>query len=78
VSLGGAAIEVEADAEVPSTRIALELRPVGVALQPVTIDAGVRHARRLESGAWHVGLEFTDLSPADRTALDRIIRRFAT
>jgi len=78
VSHGGAAIRVAAEAEVPSDRVVLELRTVGAALPPITVAATVRHARRLMDDEWHVGLEFTDLSPTDRTTLDRMIRVFAT
>lgn len=78
VSMGGAAIEVDPDADVPAARVVLELRPVGSALDPVGVDAEVRHARRLETGAWHVGLRFGDLTPTQRDALDKMLRLFAT
>mgnify|MGYP000038168932 CR=1 FL=1 len=78
VSMGGVAIEIDPEVDVTGRLLTLELRPVGVALDPLIVRAHVRHARRTESGSWRVGLEFDEMPPAERAALDRMIRLFAT
>ena len=78
VSVGRGSFEVPAGQAPRAERLQLELRPVGSALPPLTVRADVRHVRPRMEGGSVVGVEFRDLRPRDQSALDRMIRLFAT
>ncbi len=76
ISLSGALLELDGPVDV-GTEAVLQLRKgVGVLELPVRVvrQAAPRPRARMPAGvAWPVGVEFVDISPANRKAIPRLL-----
>jgi hypothetical protein len=73
ISRGGAALEIGQQDPVEGV-VALELYAFGDSPRNIALNAEVRHATPLSSGAKRVGLEFVGLGAAEEQLLDLLLR----